>query len=279
LPRFRFPSGGERRRRVTQEPALIADTLLDRPLGGFRRRALAFVMDLILAALVLILLFTSLSILDMHLADPQLLPAVRHYRAAAPGELREQARQEAGFRFFRILVERRPDLFAEDTVTALNRGELENFWELFGDEDTELVITASSETRIAYTGEQRRMILGSDILLGRFGSIFTWGAGMVAWFTLITWRRRGRTPGKWALRLRVARLDGRPLRLWDSFGRAGGYGASAAMLLLGFFEAIWHPNRQAAHDRIAGTVVLRDPPPIPGRRGLFRRRPGSGGPA
>ncbi len=279
MPRFRSLAGFERRRRVTQEPALIAPALLDRPLGGFRRRALAIALDMILAAIALLLIFCSLSILDLHLTDPELIPATLRFRAMEPGEQRVQARREAGFHFFQILVERRPDLFAEDTVAALNRGELVNFWELFGDEDTELVITANAETQIAYNGDQRRMILGSDILMGRFSSVFTWGAGFIGWFTLITWRRRGRTPGKWALRLRIARLDGSPLRLWDSFSRAGGYGASAAMLFLGFFEVIWHPNRQAAHDRIAGTVVLRDPPPGPRRPGLFRRRPGNGGAA
>jgi len=66
----------------------------------------------------------------------------------------------------------------------------------------------------------------------------------------------------------VARLDGRPLRWWDAFGRAGGYSASAATLLLGFLEMIWDPNRQTLHDRIAATVVLRG-----------RRSPSGSGPA
>lgn len=59
--------------------------------------------------------------------------------------------------------------------------------------------------------------------------------------------------------LRVARLDGNRLSLWDAFGRAGGYSASLSTLGLGFLEACWNPNRQTVHDRISGTVVLTWP--------------------
>lgn len=59
--------------------------------------------------------------------------------------------------------------------------------------------------------------------------------------------------------LQIVKLDGKPLSWWDAFGRSGGYGASAATAFLGFLEAIWHPNRQAIHDRICGTVVIRRP--------------------
>ncbi len=69
---------------------------------------------------------------------------------------------------------------------------------------------------------------------------------------------RGRTPGKRLLGIRVARLDGRPLSLWTCFNRAGGYGASAATLGLGFLLSRRDPNRQADHDKIVGSVVVRE---------------------
>ena len=80
----------------------------------------------------------------------------------------------------------------------------------------------------------------------------------VAWFTLWTLITRGRSPGKALVRIRVVRLDGKEMRLWDCFSRSAGYSASAATLLLGFLEVIWDPNRQAIHDKIAGTVVVRE---------------------
>ena len=65
--------------------------------------------------------------------------------------------------------------------------------------------------------------------------------------------------GKWLFGLRVVRLDGEPLTFWDAFGRAGGYAASASTFGRGFLEARWDPNRQALHDKVARTVVLREP--------------------
>lgn len=41
-------------------------------------------------------------------------------------------------------------------------------------------------------------------------------------------------------------------------GRFGGYAASIATGLVGFLQVLWDANRQGLHDRIAGTVVLRE---------------------
>jgi len=68
---------------------------------------------------------------------------------------------------------------------------------------------------------------------------------------------RGRTPGKFLFGIRIIRLDGKDIHIWQSFGRAGGYAASISTAGIGFLEAFWHPNRQTVHDRIAGTVVIR----------------------
>lgn len=68
----------------------------------------------------------------------------------------------------------------------------------------------------------------------------------------------GRTPGKRLLRIRVIRLDGRPIGWWASFERFGGYAAGFATGLLGFFQIYWDRNRQAVHDKISETVVIND---------------------
>lgn len=68
---------------------------------------------------------------------------------------------------------------------------------------------------------------------------------------------RGRTAGKFLMRTRVVRLDGRPLTPMDAFIRNGGYAAGLATGMLGFLRLLWDPNRQAIHDRIAWTVVVR----------------------
>jgi hypothetical protein len=77
------------------------------------------------------------------------------------------------------------------------------------------------------------------------------------YFTLLTAIWRGRTLGKRLLGIRVVRLDGSPIDLWSAFGRFGGYAAGLVTGLLGFAQVIWDPNRQAIHDKVSGTVVVK----------------------
>lgn len=87
------------------------------------------------------------------------------------------------------------------------------------------------------------------------GLIFGWGTVYLTLF-LALWQ--GRTPGKKAMGLRVVRLNGQPLGLYMSLERAGGYMAGFATGLLGFAQIWWDPNRQAIHDKITETVVIRE---------------------
>lgn len=69
---------------------------------------------------------------------------------------------------------------------------------------------------------------------------------------------QGQTVGKRLAGIRVVRLDGEAINWWTAFERAGGYAAGLATGLLGFAQVYWDANRQAIHDRIVGTVVIRD---------------------
>jgi len=97
--------------------------------------------------------------------------------------------------------------------------------------------------------------LGADL-----GLTFGWGG---VYFSLFLAGWRGRTPGKRLFRLRVVRLDHRPLTLWVAFERFAGYAAGLATGLLGFVQVFWDANRQGVHDKIVGTVVIdeRSAPP------------------
>lgn len=86
-----------------------------------------------------------------------------------------------------------------------------------------------------------------------FGWAMLYYTALTAWFG-------GRTLGKKLLKIRVVRLDGETLSLWESFGRYGGYGAGLATGSLGFFQIFWDPNRQAIQDKIAETLVLHEKP-------------------
>ncbi|HET7276432.1 MAG TPA: RDD family protein [Longimicrobiaceae bacterium] len=76
------------------------------------------------------------------------------------------------------------------------------------------------------------------------------------YFTAFLTLGRGRTPGKHLMRIRVIRLDTKPIGWWASFERFGGYAASIATGLLGFAQIFWDRNRQGIHDKIAETVVI-----------------------
>lgn len=77
------------------------------------------------------------------------------------------------------------------------------------------------------------------------------------YFTAFLSLWKGRTPGKRLFGMRVVRLDGKPITLWAAFERFGGYSAGLFTGMLGYFEVFWDPNRQALHDKIAKTVVVR----------------------
>ncbi len=89
---------------------------------------------------------------------------------------------------------------------------------------------------------------------GALGVTFGWSG---IYFTLIAGFLRGKTLGKFLLRIRAVKLNGKPLTFFDAFLRHGGYMAGLAMGLLGFLKLLWEPNRQAVEDRIVGTVVIK----------------------
>ena len=70
----------------------------------------------------------------------------------------------------------------------------------------------------------------------------------------------GQTPGKKVLGIRVIPADGSQLTWRKALVRWIGYGASTATpFMLGFAWAAWDSDRQAWHDKLAGTCVVRDP--------------------
>lgn len=93
-------------------------------------------------------------------------------------------------------------------------------------------------------------------ILADFGLGYGWA---MFYFTFyISWNN-GQTLGKLLTRIRVVQLDNKPLSLWASFSRQGGYGAGFATGLIGFAQILWDPNRQAIQDKVASTVVIYQP--------------------
>jgi uncharacterized RDD family membrane protein YckC len=80
----------------------------------------------------------------------------------------------------------------------------------------------------------------------------------VLYFGLLTWRGKGRTPGKRLARIRVVSLVHRHLTLWHAVERALGYGAAALEGGFGFVQFFIHPYRRCVQDRIAETIVVSE---------------------
>ena len=67
----------------------------------------------------------------------------------------------------------------------------------------------------------------------------------------------GQTPGKMLCKLKVVRVNGEPLGYGKAFLRWVGYMLSGFVFCLGFLWAGWDKNKQAWHDKIVGTYVVR----------------------
>lgn len=260
----------DRRRIVTDEPHRVAPHLLGLPLATIRRRTAAMAVDLLLAGLLVLAGVLGLTLGSIERDQPGFLDAVtERFRTED-----EPRRTELDRRWARALIlymaERRPEALPDSVRAALANGDpgpVDGYVETVRAAET-FGIALNEQERPLIDAEQHALALDFSAVGGTWYRLLGAGFGLVGYFTLAGWAMRGRSPGKALLGIRVVRLDGKPFSLWTSWGRAGGYGASLGTAGLGFLEAIWHPNRQAVHDRIAGTVVVRT-------RGRRRRRRGT----
>lgn len=80
---------------------------------------------------------------------------------------------------------------------------------------------------------------------------------ITVWF----WTRYFGTPGKLVLKLRVVDArTGQAISTPKAIGRYLGYYVSALALMLGFIWVGIDKKKQGFHDKLAGTVVVRDRP-------------------
>lgn len=76
-------------------------------------------------------------------------------------------------------------------------------------------------------------------------------------YTVVFWWRKGTTPGKALLGMRIVTQQGKPLTLGRALLRYVGYILASWPLKLGFAPILWDPLRRGWHDQIAGTLVVR----------------------
>jgi hypothetical protein len=139
----------------------------------------------------------------------------------------------------------------EDTIAVLQARLNEVMRERIETERDLVLTNLRLEEAVTSVGVLRLLARIAD----EMGISIGWSA---LYFTVfLTWWG-GQTPAKRLFGIRAMRLDGRGISPWTAFGRFGGYAAGLATGLLGFLQVLWDPNRQAVHDKIAGTVVVRE---------------------
>ena len=166
-----------------------------------------------------------------------------------------------------VALEFTENLFGEDRpgLTGAERVELQKqMLVLFEETFPQQVPLPADQTTVPETSKSSVIPLndnGDPSLLAWFRGIaedlgigFGWAA---LYFTAFSYWMRGQTPGKFLTRIKVIKLDGSTMSLWESFERYGGYGAGFATGLLGFLQIYWEPNRQAIQDKISETLVIR----------------------
>ena len=84
---------------------------------------------------------------------------------------------------------------------------------------------------------------------------------ILAWFAyhIGMWTCKGTTIGGIVCQLKIVRIDGRDLDFGVALVRSLGSVLSFMALCLGFFWAGWDKERQAWHDVIAGTTIVKLP--------------------
>jgi len=102
---------------------------------------------------------------------------------------------------------------------------------------------------ISFVGGPLMFIIGTNA----FGLLC---AAIVAAYYILSYSSSGQTIGKKWLRMRVVAIDGASLDWKRGTLRFVGSIAGAVPLMLGYLWAFWDKDRQAWHDKLAGTMVI-----------------------
>jgi len=113
------------------------------------------------------------------------------------------------------------------------------------------IAAAVLDVILVVIGSELLDVFSDDRRSTLFLLLLVYHIGFTAW--------KGTTVGGIICQLRVVRVDGAPLRFADALVRGLSSIFSATVLGLGFLWILRDPERQAWHDKIAGTYVVKVP--------------------
>ena len=123
--------------------------------------------------------------------------------------------------------------------------------------DTVLLVVVTGPILFAIYGQAYFDGSGASSAAGFADILITWVAPAVA--VIAFWLYRKATPGKMVFSLSVVDAQtGGPLTLGQSIGRYLAYFVSTIPLGLGFLWVAFDSKKQGWHDKLAGTVVVRN---------------------
>jgi uncharacterized RDD family membrane protein YckC len=231
----------------------VAPELQGARLASFSRRALAFLADWLL-------IVVSSRLLWMLVAAVALLHIWKHKRHLLRVPLLEELLQEGANRLEAMKVERA----LRYRFIRYSRGYAYTLVYLMVALSVAVAIGlaagafyTSKAGFILRHDEDSLLLEPIQALYNLFG--FLGGtAGAIFYFSLFAWKWKGQTPGKRLLGIRVVRLNGDPLSLWNCFERVSGYASSASLFFSGFLQYHWDRNHQTTHDKICETIVVQE---------------------
>jgi uncharacterized RDD family membrane protein YckC len=140
--------------------------------------------------------------------------------------------------------------YADNTSETLLFPELElhyaGFWDRFGAAFIDGLILLIPEFAVEY-------IMGTDGTQSfLFNLVLNW-----LYFSLQESGAAQATIGKKALGLKVTNLSGDRISFGQATGRFFGKYLSAIILFIGYLMMLWDEKKQTLHDKMAGTLVLK----------------------
>jgi len=243
-------------RYLSEKPLVVAEQLRGQPLASPSRRAVAFGIDMGLLVLPSLVVALGAALAGLWVSQPKALGALRTLifggRSVPPAAEHAALRELAP-----LLVRFDAEGLPPEVREAVRAGKLDRAADELAKRRLIFAMSFSDEFRPELAeGEVRFPV--ERLIPQALRGLALYGVAAL-YFGVLTRGRKQATLGKRVAGIRVVRLDGERLTLWESFERFVGYLHIPGTLFVGLADLWRDPNRRLAHDRVVHTAVLRDP--------------------
>jgi uncharacterized RDD family membrane protein YckC len=239
---------------LSEVPLHVAVGLRRLPLASPLRRAVAFALDCAILIVPSVAVAIAVVAVSLEVSQPRVLAALR--TLAFGGASVPAGEQHAALRELAPLLARlRAEGLPEEVGEAVRANDLDRAADLLGKRRLLIAMSLSEHTAPNPAAGTVRFPL-ERLIPKTVRGVTLYGVAAL-YFGLFTRGRRGATPGKRMAGIRVVRLDGERLSLYESLERFVGYLHLPASLFIDLVDFWRDPNRRLPHDRVAHTAVLR----------------------